>query len=78
MATGGESESQWRGPVCALRGPGKEVAVKASGGLRAIFRRSNMTPWNHRKSGFSSKGHTEGSHLDFQEPLAARGFSCVA
>lgn len=41
----------------------KEITARASGGPGAIFERSNMTPWNHRKSGLSSKGHIEVSVL---------------
>lgn len=49
MATGAGSERQLIAPACVSRGSEKHVVVKASGGLADIFRRSIMTPWNHRK-----------------------------
>lgn len=62
-AAGAESDSQLSGPACALRGSEKAIIAKASLGLAAIFRRSDMSPWNHRKRGFSPKGHMEDSVL---------------
>ena len=61
MAPGAESEGQLRGRACALMGSEKDITVKASRELAAIFGRSDMTPWNHRKSRFSLKGHMEGN-----------------
>lgn len=46
-----------RGDVCKGRNS------QASGGPGVIFKRSNATPQNHRKSGFSWKGHAEVSVL---------------